>query len=80
MEIRSNGTRFNNYDNWEIVKYAPYDYTKKGLLNHIMSSSIVNTNNGLLHNLLQFVESSLIFAMKYTDMLKHFKNSRWKNR
>lgn len=80
MESRNNGARFANYDRWEIVKHAPYNYTKYGLLGHIMSTSIVNTSNSILKVLLQFVESSLIFVMKYTDILKNFKNIHWKNR
>ena len=80
MEIRNNATRFINYDKWENVKYTPYNYTKNGLLNHIMSSQIVNTTNPILKVLLQFVESSLFFVMKYTDVLKNFKNIHWKNR
>ena len=80
MEIRSNGTRFNNYDAWEVVKHMPYNYSKHGLLNHIMSSVIVNTTNPALKILLQYIEYSLIFAMKYVDILKNFKNIHWRNR
>lgn len=80
MEVRNNGTRFYNYDNWEIIKHSPYNYTKHGLLKYIMSSQIVNTTNPALKILLQYVESSLFFVMKYTDILKHFKNIHWKNR
>jgi hypothetical protein len=80
MEVRNNGTRFYNYDNWEIIKYTPYNYAKHGLLKYIMSSQIVNTTNPALKALLQYVESSLFFVMKYTDILKHFKNIHWKNR
>jgi hypothetical protein len=80
MEVRNNGTRFIDYDKWETVKYAPYNYAKNGLLNHIMSQSIVNTNNNVLRIILQYVESSLMFVMKYTDILKNFKNIHWKNR
>lgn len=80
MEIRANGTRFNEYRQWEVIKYAPYDYAKDGLLKHLMSSIIVNTNNTSLCTLLRFVENSLNFVMKYTDILKNFKNIHWKNR
>lgn len=80
MEVRSNGMRYNNYDKWENVKYAPYNYAKYGLLKHIMSQSIVDTNNSVLNVLLQYVESSLVFVMKYIDILKNFKNAHWKNR
>lgn len=80
MEVRANGMRFNDYDKWEITKHTPYNYAKNGLLNHIMSPAIVNTNNNALKILLQYVESSLMFVMKYTDILKNFKNIHWKNR
>ena len=73
MEIRNNSTRFINYDEWEITKFNSYNYVKNGLLTHIMSKPIVNTNNPALKILLQFVESSLFFVMKYTDLLKNFK-------
>ena len=43
MEIRTNGTRFKNYNKWEIIKQASYDYESEGLLNKIMSEPIVNT-------------------------------------
>lgn len=80
MEIRSNGTRFLEYKQWENVKYQPYDYAKDGLLKRIMSSAIVNTTNPALKVILQYVETSLVFVMKYTDILKNFKNIHWKNR
>ena len=80
METRNNGMRFFDYRNWENIKHQPYDYTKDGLLQHIMSNSIVNTTNPVLKFLLQYVETSLIFVMKYTDILKNFKNIHWKNR
>jgi hypothetical protein len=80
MEIRTNGTRFKNYNKWEIIRQASYDYENEGLLNKIMSEPIVNTTNPLLKLLLDFVETSLVFVMKYTDVLKNFKNPHWKNR
>jgi hypothetical protein len=80
MEVRNNGTRFSEYYKWEIVKHAPYNYAKHGLLKYIMSPSIVETTNPSLKALVQFVESSLFFVMKYTDILKNFKNIHWKNR
>ena len=80
MEVRGNGTRFNNYDSWEYKKYMPYNYKKEGLLNRIMSPSIINTNNPMLKVILQFVESSLVFLMRYIDILKNFKNIYWTNR
>ena len=80
MEIRNNGMRFINYDAWQKTKYDVYDYSKNGLLRHIMSPAIVNTDNAVLKIILQYIESSMIFVMKYTDMLKNFKNTHWRNR
>jgi hypothetical protein len=80
MEIRSNGYKYKDYSNWENTKYSPYDYAKNGLLKLIMSPTIVNTTNPILKQLLNYVENSLIFVMKYIDILKNFKNPHWKNR
>lgn len=80
MELNANGHRFNEYHLWEDTKYKSYDYAREGLLKHIMSPVIVNTTNNALKILLQYIESSLIFVMKYTDMLKNFKNIHWRNR
>jgi hypothetical protein len=80
MELNANGHRFNEYHLWEDIKYKSYDYAREGLLKHIMSPVIVNTTNNALKILLQYIESSLIFVMKYTDMLKNFKNIHWRNR
>lgn len=80
MEARSNGMRFLEYRKWESTKNVPYDYAKDGLLRHIMSPAIVNTTNSVLKYLLNYIESSLMFVMKYIDILKNFKNPHWKNR
>lgn len=80
MEKRPNGYRFYNYINWENKKNSSYDYARHGLLKQIMSSPIVNSNNEILKIILKYVESSLIFLMKYTDILKNFKNPHWRNR
>ena len=80
MEVRGNATRFLNYDNWEYKRHTQYNYRKHGLLIKIMSPSIVNTTNPMLKVIIQFVESSLVFLMKYVDILKNFKNIYWTNR
>lgn len=80
MEIRNNGTRYINYDTWEDVKIPSYDYTKNGLLRLIMSPVIANTPNRILKYVLQYIENSLVFTMKYVDILKYFKNPHWRNR
>ena len=80
MEIRSNGLRFDKYRLWEDVKYQSHDYARDGLLKYIMSPVIVNTTNPALKVILQYVESSFVFVMKYIDVLKNFKNIHWRNR
>ena len=80
MEIRGNGSRYKNYNKWEDRKNVPYDYGNDGLLNHIMSPAIVNTKNSILKFILNYLENSLIFVLKYIDILKNFKNPHWRNR
>lgn len=80
MEIRNNGKRFEKYDKWEYQLNRPYNYKRDGLLNKIMSPVIVNTTNPMLKVIIEFVESSLIYLMKYVDILKNFKNIYWTNR
>ena len=80
MEIRQLGTRYNKYYIWEDRKNIPYDYERNGLLNRILSPKIANTDNTVLKIVLQYYEKSLIFLMRYTDILKNFKNIHWKNR
>ena len=80
MEYRENGTRYKDYNLWEDRKYSPYDYEKNGLIKHIISHRIVNTNNPVLKFMLNYYESSIVFVLKYIDRLKHFKNYHKNNR
>lgn len=80
MEYRENGSRYDNYYLWDNVKNSEYDYKRKGLVQYIMSSKIVNSENHILRTILSYFEQSIIFLLKYVDRLKHFKNYNWKNR
>lgn len=80
MISRQLGTRYKYYDEYEIKKNQPYDYEKHGLLNKIISSKIINTNNSILRVILAYYEKSLVFLLKYIDRLKNFKNYNWVNR
>lgn len=80
MIYNENGSRYKNYCLWESRKYSPYDYKRNGLIKHILSNKIVNTNNPILKSILIYYEESIIFVLKYIDKLKHFKNFHWKNR
>lgn len=76
----SNNYSRRNYGLWDDRKNMPYDYEKEGLLKHIMSRTIVQTRNPLLRKMLGFYEGSLVWVMKYVDVLRNFKNIHWKNR
>lgn len=80
MKTFPNGYRFRDYNEYNSLLHQPYDYERKGLLKHIISSKIYNTNNNILRVILQYYEKSLVFVMRYVDRLKHFKNYLWVNR
>ena len=80
MEVHANGYRYYNNDEYETKLHQPYDYAKKGLVNHLLSHTIVETTNPILKIMLQYYEKTLIFLMKYVDILKNFKNYNWQNR
>lgn len=80
MEIRTNGTRYKRYKNWNKTKYDSYDYEKNGLLKHLMSRKIIESKNNITQFILQYFEKSMIFLMRYIDELKNFKNIHYKNR
>lgn len=80
MQYRENGTRYKNYYMWEDRKNTSYDYKKHGLIQHILSNKIVNTENTILKFILNYYEKSIFFMLNYVDRLKNFKNYHWKNR
>ena len=80
MEQRPNGYKYRNYDLWETTKQTPYNYQRDGLVKRIVSKPIANTDNPILKIVLQFYESTVVFLLKYVDILKHFKDVHWKNR
>lgn len=79
MEIRENGHRFANNYKWEELKHQPYNYSREGLVKHILSHKIVETKNSLLKFVLEYYESSLVYFFKAADYLKNFHNFNWKN-
>ena len=80
MKYKANGNRYKNYYKWEDFKNESYNYERDGLLKHIMSRKIVDTNNYILKLMLDYYERSLVFLMRYADELRNFKNIHWKNR
>ena len=80
MIQRPNGNRYNDYKLWESTKLTPYDYEHSGLVKRIVSKPIANTDNPIFKIVLKYYESSIVFLLKYVDILKHFKDIHWKNR
>jgi hypothetical protein len=80
MTQQPNGEAFKDYKLWEIIKQPPYDYEREGLVGHIISKPLAETDNPVLQFVLKFYESSIVFLLKYIDELKHFKDIHWKNR
>lgn len=82
--IRTNGTRFEQYYKSEFyrekTKNPAYNYESNGILVNIMSHKIIESHNKFLQKILDFVEKSLLYLLKYTDELKRFKDVHWKNR
>lgn len=80
MIQRPNGTRYSYYYKLDKKLNEPYDYARNGVLNKIMSHQITSSPNPSLNIILQYFEKSLVFLMKYIDVLKNFKNIHYKNR
>lgn len=80
MTQKSNGYKYKNYCLWESTKQTPYNYEREGLVKRIVSKPIAETKNPILKIVLQIYETSIIFVLKSTDILKNFKNVHWKNR
>ena len=78
--IYTNGTRFNSYRLFEKRLHTRYDYANDGLLKHLISRRIRDTKNPVLRYILNYMESSFIFAMKTVDILQNIHNYNWKNR
>lgn len=80
MIIRDNGTRYNEYYQWDNIEYRKYDYSKTGIVNRIMSPVITNGTNPITNIILQCFDKSIVFVLKYIDVLKNFKNIHLNNR
>lgn len=81
MTVKPNGYRYINYPAWEQLNpVRAYDYEKHGLLNHLLSHKIIESQNKTLQKFLQFLENTLVMLMKTTERLKNFKNYAYTNR
>lgn len=76
----SNGNRYKIYKQYEHRLHSPYDYETNGLLNRILSNKIYNTTNPILKYILSVYEQSIIYLLKYVDILENFFNYNKFNR
>lgn len=74
MEYRAPGTKYDYISKCEQSKYAPYDYKNKGILPQVLPKVITQTKNKTTQIVLQLIETTTIFLLKYVDELKYFKN------
>jgi hypothetical protein len=54
MKHYENGMRFKYYHEWETTNNKPYNYERYGLLKHLLSSRIINTENNILKYLINY--------------------------
>jgi hypothetical protein len=80
MIVKTNGTKFEDYRLYETQLNRPYDYAHDGLLKNLMSRRIIKSKNTFLQYMLQVVEQSLIFQLKYVDKLQNVFNYNLSNR
>ena len=80
MIVRENGTYNERYKSWEQLAHQPYDYKNEGLVKKILSHKITESDSPIIQYILQIYEESLVFCMKYIDILQNYFNYNWKNR
>ena len=80
MEYRENGSRWKGYKKWDKAIQTPYDYEQNGISQHILSKSIVGSDNRFVKYILKVYDHTIVHVLKSIDYLKHFKNFYWKNR
>lgn len=80
MIVMDNGHRFLKYHEYSKELNTPYDYSKNGLLNKMMSEKISQSKSPVLKMMYDFYERSLIFLLQQVDVLAHYKDIAWKNR
>ena len=78
--VEKNGTRYEYTEYYDKALNLPYDYERRGLLQHMMSQRIVNTENPITRFIYNVFEKELVFLLKYTDILANFKNPYYRNR
>lgn len=72
--IRRLGTRYIYLRNFEVIKNAPYDYRKNGLLPVLIPTIYQKIENTITKKFLDYLDSLLIHLFDYISELKNFKN------
>ncbi|MBQ1570149.1 MAG: hypothetical protein IIZ78_03405 [Clostridiales bacterium] len=80
MRVNENGHRYVSYRKWERTLHRPYDYANKGLMKRLVSNRLANTRNPITRYMMDIEEYSIIFVLKYIDILNNFFNYNWRNR
>ena len=80
MKVYKNGKRYDSLKLYENLKHSPYDYERHGLIRHLMSKIIYNTNNPITKFMIDMFDKEFVFILKYTDKLANFTNICHKNR
>ena len=80
MRVNENGHRYVSYSRWERALHRPYDYANKGLMKRLVSNRLANTRNPITRYMMDIEEYSIVFVLKYIDILNNFFNYNWRNR
>ena len=74
MNIYKTGEKYKGYRTWETRLNTPYDYEKDGLMRHLLSHVILESNNTSLRMMISYIEEVYVKLMKFVERLKNFKN------
>ncbi len=80
MQVYPNGSRYSYTRLYDEELNKPYDYENEGLLRHLMSARITNSQNPITSFLVRVFEQEIVMLLKVTDVLANFKNPYFKNR
>jgi hypothetical protein len=80
MTVYPNGKRYQYTKLYDEELNSPYNYSDDGLLRHMMSPRIVDSNNPITRFIVCVFEKEIVMLLKLTDILANFKNPYFKNR
>ena len=74
MQHRLLGTKYKNNRFHSQPKYEPYDYASNGLLNRLLPSVIIFSDNMVTQTILLYIDQILTRLMKYVDKIKYYRD------